>query len=135
MISIASKFDGCSGIAMLPRHVSRTDDKGPVASREGATERGADDEGEPMVDSIGDRTSSVRPIGGCGVADEIERTRLIADIMRLIREPAMPEATRMAGMNLIGWLARRRPDETPHAIGIDEARESERRIRAARKVR
>jgi hypothetical protein len=69
------------------------------------------------------------------VPDETERARLIADIMRLIREPAMPEATRTAGMNLIGWLARRRPDEQPHAIGVDEARESERRIRAARKLR
>ena len=38
-------------------------------------------------------------------------------------------------MNLIGWLARRRPDEAPHALGLDEARESERRIRAARKTR
>jgi hypothetical protein len=35
-------------------------------------------------------------------------------------------------MNLIGWLARRREEEPPHAIGIEEARESERRIRAAR---
>ncbi|HEY1696873.1 MAG TPA: hypothetical protein VGG39_32160 [Polyangiaceae bacterium] len=67
--------------------------------------------------------------------DESERARLIADIMRLMREPAMPESTRCAGMNLIGWLARRRPDEAPHALGIDEARESERRIRAARKMR
>jgi hypothetical protein len=66
------------------------------------------------------------------VADEIERTRLIADITRLMREPAMPDATRVAGMTLIGWLARRREDESPHSIGIEEARESERRIRAAR---
>ena len=124
----------------FPAHVSRTDDeKGPAASREGATgarEIGADDGGEPPESCDGrERPSSVRPIGGYGVADETERTRMIADIMRLIREPAMPEATRMAGMNLIGWLARRRPDEAPHAIGIDEARESERRIRAARKTR
>jgi hypothetical protein len=69
------------------------------------------------------------------VPDESERARLIADIMRLMREPAMPESTRSAGMNLIGWLARRRPDEAPHALGLDEARESERRIRAARKMR
>lgn len=67
--------------------------------------------------------------------DETERTRLICDIMRLIREPAMPESTRTAGMTLIGWLARRRADEAPHALGIDEARESERRIKAARKAR
>jgi hypothetical protein len=71
----------------------------------------------------------------CTVADETERARIIADIMRLMGEPSMPESTRLAGMNLIGWLARRRPDEAPHALGIDEARESERRIRSARKSR
>jgi hypothetical protein len=76
--------------------------------------------------------SSVEPIGGVLVSDESERTRLIADIMRLIHEPSLPEETRRAGMTLVGWLARRRAHETPHAIGIDEARESERRIRAAR---
>ena len=69
------------------------------------------------------------------VTDESERTRLIADIMRLLREPALPEHARTAGMTLIGWLARRMPHESPHAIGIEEARESERRIRAARKMR
>jgi hypothetical protein len=79
-----------------------------------------------------DYPSSVRPIGGSVVGDEIERTRLIGDIMRLIREPSMPEGTRLAGMTLIGWLARRREDELPHAIGIEEARESERRIKAGR---
>jgi hypothetical protein len=66
------------------------------------------------------------------VTDERERTRLIADIMRLIREPAMPEGTRLAGLTLIGWLARRRPDEAPHSIGIEEARESERRLTTTR---
>jgi hypothetical protein len=69
------------------------------------------------------------------VGDETERTRLIGDIMRLLREPAMPEATRNAGMTLIGWLARRRAEESPHALGITEARESERRMKAARKIR
>ena len=69
------------------------------------------------------------------MTEESERTRLIADIMRLLREPALPEQARTAGMTLIGWLARRLPHEAPHAIGIEEARESERRIRAARKVR
>jgi hypothetical protein len=63
------------------------------------------------------------------MTDEMERTRLIGDIMRLLREPTMPENTRLAGLTLIGWLARRRPDEAPHALGIEEARESERRIR------
>jgi hypothetical protein len=44
----------------------------------------------------------------------------------------MPEGTRLAGLTLIGWLARRRPDEAPHSIGIEEARESERRVRTTR---
>jgi hypothetical protein len=66
------------------------------------------------------------------VTDELERTRLIADIMRLIREPTMPEGTRLAGLTLIGWLARRLPNEAPHSIGIEEARESERRVRTTR---
>jgi hypothetical protein len=68
------------------------------------------------------------------VADEIERAKLINDITRLIREPMMPEATRTAGLTLIGWLARRRAHEMPDAIGVPEARESERRLRAARKA-
>jgi hypothetical protein len=65
--------------------------------------------------------------------DECERARLISDITRLIREPQMPETTRTAGLTLIGWLARRMPGEAPHAIGVSEARQSERRIRAAQR--
>jgi len=65
--------------------------------------------------------------------DEGERARLISDITRLIREPQMPESTRTAGLTLIGWLARRMPGEAPHAIGVAEARQSERQIRAAQR--
>lgn len=65
--------------------------------------------------------------------DECERARLISDITRLIREPMMPETTRTAGLTLIGWLARRMPGEAPHAIGVAEARQSERRVRAAQR--
>jgi hypothetical protein len=72
---------------------------------------------------------------GLIVADENERTRLINDISRLIREPQMPEGTRAAGLTLIGYLARRMPGEAAHAIGVDEARQSERRMKAARKAR
>lgn len=118
---------------MLPRHVSRTDQRGPVASRGGATDVGADDDGDPGVESsVVRRASSAEPMGGSSVGDESERMRLIADIMRLMRDPAIPDNARVAGMTFIGWLARRRPDEAPHALGIEEARESERRIRAAR---
>lgn len=67
---------------------------------------------------------------GDPVPDECERARLIGDITRLIREPMMPETTRTAGLTLIGWLARRMPGEAPHAIGVAEARQSERRLRA-----
>jgi hypothetical protein len=67
------------------------------------------------------------------VPDEGERARLISDITRLIREPQMPETTRCAGLTLIGWLARRMPGEAPHALGVSEARQSERRLRAAQR--
>lgn len=67
------------------------------------------------------------------IPDEGERARLICDITRLIREPHMPETTRCAGLTLIGWLARRMPGEAAHAIGVSEARQSERRIRAAQR--
>jgi len=67
------------------------------------------------------------------VADESDRARLINDISRLIREPLMPESTRTAGLTLIGWLARRMPGECPHALGVAEARESERMVKTARR--
>lgn len=67
------------------------------------------------------------------VPDECERARLIGDITRLIREPGMCEQTRTAGLTLIGWLARRMPGEAAHAIGVSEAKESERRLRAAQR--
>jgi hypothetical protein len=89
----------------------------------------------------GERISSIERRGsaegdapgeGCWVHyDEVQRTRLMADIIRLLREPSMPPGTRTAGMTLVGWLARRRPSEAPHAIGVEEARESERRMQAA----
>jgi hypothetical protein len=65
--------------------------------------------------------------------DEGERARMISDITRLIREPHMPETTRCAGLTLIGWLARRMPGESAHAIGVSEARQSERRLRAGQR--
>ena len=81
---------------------------------------------------------SSRPGDGASRIDEEipsegERARLISDITRLIREPHMPETTRCAGLTLIGWLARRMPGEAAHAIGVSEARQSERRLRAAQR--
>jgi hypothetical protein len=120
---------------MIARHVSRTDEKGPGVwpGEPGLTS-------EPVPESGADRVSSVEPLRprsqppeGCPfVYDEAQRTRLMADIMRLLREPSIPRSARLAGLTLVGWLARRRPSETAHAIGIDEARESERRIQSTR---
>jgi hypothetical protein len=73
------------------------------------------------------------PGGGAPVTEESDRTRLIGDISRLIREPQIPESTRSAGLELIGWLARRMPGESAHAVGVEEARESQRIMRAARR--
>lgn len=65
-------------------------------------------------------------------ADESERAQLIAGITRLLRETTMPESARVAALTLIGWLARRRPQEIAHAVGVEEARRSEGSLRAAR---
>lgn len=73
----------------------------------------------------------VRPVDD--LPDEGERARLISDLTRLMREPGMCESTRTAGLTLIGWLARRMPGEAAHAIGVSEARQSERRVRAAQR--
>jgi hypothetical protein len=83
------------------------------------------------------RADSADLDGGCAVgvvADELERSKLITEISRMMREPTMPEGTRTAGLTFIGWLARRMPGEAPHALGVPEARESERRMKAARKA-
>jgi hypothetical protein len=123
----------------MAAHVSRTDEKGPGAW---PVEAGLGNDpgvmtGVAPVSSVDRLAARSQPPGGCSfVYDEAERTRLMADIIRLLREPSVPRTARLAGLTLIGWLARRRPDESPHAIGIDEARESERRIRSTRsKVR
>lgn len=66
------------------------------------------------------------------VSDEGARTRLIGDISCLLREPAIPESARSAGLELIGWLARRMPGEAPHALGVQEALEAQRARRKSR---
>lgn len=67
------------------------------------------------------------------MADESDRTRLIDEISRVLREPMVPESTRTAGLTLIGWLARRMPGECAHALGVAEARESKRMPRVTRR--
>jgi hypothetical protein len=113
-----------------------------MASRAALAQSGADaslDSAEidhapaSSVERIGVRSKVARqPVEVATLADENQRARLIADIARLIREPAVPENMRVAGLTLIGWLARRRPEEAPHAIGVPEALESERRLQAIR---
>jgi hypothetical protein len=70
------------------------------------------------------------PEARCPLFDETERRRLMSDVVRLVRDPRLPEATRVAGLALVGWLARRRIDELPHAVGVAEARQAEQRVRA-----
>lgn len=124
---------------MLTAHVSRTDEKGA-----NALGRASDARLDDLPDSERSGIKSTCALGLQHIsspehlpsepppADETTRTRLIADLTRLIQEPAMPEGMRVAGLTLIGWLARRRREESPHAIGIEEARQSERRLRTSR---
>lgn len=51
---------------------------------------------------------------------EVDRVRLIGDLSRLLHQPDVPEATRAAGLTLIGWLARRMPGEAPHSLGVPQ---------------
>jgi hypothetical protein len=51
---------------------------------------------------------------------EQERTRLIGEIASLLREGAVTEEARAAGLTLIGWLARRMPGEPPSTAGVHE---------------
>ena len=66
---------------------------------------------------------------------EEERTRLIGEIARVLRDGPVPDEARTAALTFIGWLARRMPGEMPHAIGVAEARQSEQRLRAAQRKR
>jgi hypothetical protein len=63
------------------------------------------------------------------VGDEGARTRLISDISCLLHEPAIPDSARSAGLELIGWLARRMPGEPPHALGVEEAIQAKQAMR------
>lgn len=53
---------------------------------------------------------------------EEHRTRLIGEIAKVLREEHVPAEARAAGLVLIGWLARRMPGETAHALGVEEMR-------------
>jgi hypothetical protein len=130
--------------ARLPRkagyacaHVSRTEDANgtmgvglhrsiPVTQAE-YSEEAAEQEGRAPNSAVSPGRAEATD-----ASDASERARLITQIGRQIRGPEVPEATRLAGLTLIGWLARRRPEEAAHAVGVGEARKSERRLRAAR---
>ena len=42
------------------------------------------------------------------MAAEEDRTRLIGEIVSILRDTSVPAEARAAGLTLIGWLARRR---------------------------
>jgi len=53
---------------------------------------------------------------------ERERKELIAAIVAFVRAESIPVEVRQAALTLIGWLARRRPEETACTRGLYEAR-------------
>lgn len=53
---------------------------------------------------------------------EEERTRLIGDIARVLRDGPVPEDARAAALTLIGWLARRMPGEPVSACDLTRCR-------------
>jgi hypothetical protein len=53
------------------------------------------------------------------MACEDERTRLIGQIVSLLREGSVPDEAREAGLTLIGWLARRMPGEPVSMAGAE----------------
>ena len=55
------------------------------------------------------------------MASEEDRTRLIGEIARILREePPVPDDARAGALAFIGWLARRMPGEIAHAAGVPE---------------
>lgn len=51
---------------------------------------------------------------------EEERTRLIGEIARVLREDPVTEEARCAALTFIGWLARRMPGEPVSLAGVRE---------------
>lgn len=51
---------------------------------------------------------------------EEERTRLIGEIARVLREDPVTEEARCAALTFIGWLARRMPGEPVSLAGVQE---------------
>lgn len=51
---------------------------------------------------------------------EEDRTRLIGEIARVLRDDPLPDDARAAALTLIGWLARRMPGEDVSMAGVHE---------------
>ena len=51
---------------------------------------------------------------------EDDRTRLIGEIARVLRDDPVPDDARAAALTLIGWLARRMPGESVSTAGVNE---------------
>jgi hypothetical protein len=51
---------------------------------------------------------------------EEDRTRLIGEIARVLRDDPVPDDARSAALTLIGWLARRMPGEAVSTAGVNE---------------
>lgn len=49
---------------------------------------------------------------------EQSRCRLMSDICELLRQADVPDEAREAGLTLIGWLARRFPEESADPVTI-----------------
>jgi hypothetical protein len=105
-------FPGIEMTRRVPRFVTR-----PVSSASGPVGAAAATNARRSLNTA---TADFR------VGDQGARTKLISDISCLLREPALPESARSAGLELIGFLARRMPGEAPHALGVPEAQEAAR---------
>lgn len=49
---------------------------------------------------------------------EKQRTRLIGEIARVLRDGTVPDEARAAALTFIGYLARRMPGECAHEAGV-----------------
>jgi hypothetical protein len=130
----SARLDGGAMQGMLGPQVSRTDEANgrmALVSQE-MTRAQKGGYPEPATECETAAPDSSRRTRSADGTDANERALLIHVIGRLIRGPAVPDSTRLAGLTLIGWLARRRPDEPAHAVGVEEARQSERLWQAAR---
>jgi hypothetical protein len=75
------------------------------------------------LDARDDFDFLARMLHGAGtMTAEEERTRLIGDIARVLRDGPVPEETRAAALTLIGWLARRMPGEPVSVCDLNRCR-------------